>query len=124
MVIKKDTEGMVINIDTARRVNGIDEQQLNLIRSFLQGAVYCLCITHRNQWFSARDFLGGENSNWQGTPLQALFDYYFGRRQDEDYAIHQAGKAVGWILLSVLIADHRVFETRKGYTREYLWTGR
>lgn len=55
-----------------------------------------------------------------------LYEYYRAGRDDEasdKYAVSEAGKAVGKLLEKVLLEDKRVFETRKGYTREYRWTG-
>ena len=34
---------MVIGIETAKGVNGFSDQQLALMRAYLQGAVYCWC---------------------------------------------------------------------------------
>ena len=69
--------------------------------------------------FAARDFIGGDNNFWQRTPLILLYDYYFSSSQDSEYAIQEAGKATGRLLLGVLIEDRRTFETRDKYTKEY-----
>ena len=63
--------------ETIKGVKGITDQQRDRIKAFLQGAVYCLCnSSHKHDWFSVRDFLGGENYYWQDTPLSALYEYY------------------------------------------------
>ena len=59
---------MVIVLKTYKSVNGFSERQLDLMRAFLQGAVYCWCKNRKNEWFAARDLLGGDNYYWQGTP--------------------------------------------------------
>lgn len=117
---------MVIGLITYKNVNGFDERQLMLMKAFLQGAVYCWCKNRKNEWFAARDLLGGDNYYWQGTPLLALFEHYRAGREDQDsiqYAIEEAGKAAGRLLKEVLINDKRTFETQSGYARTYRWTG-
>lgn len=113
---------MVEGIDTYKSVLGFEENQIREMRAFLQGAVYCWCKNCKGQWFAARDLVGGENYDWQGTPLYALFAYYRQYGDDAD-AIDEAGKAAGRLLLGVLIEDKRTYSTRVRFTREYLWTG-
>ena len=59
-----------------------------------------------------------------GTPLIQLYDYYLnGNEENHDYAVEEAGKAVGRLLKEVLIHDKRTFATQEGYPRMYRWTG-
>ena len=89
-----------------------------------QGAVYCWCKNRKDEWFAARDLLGGDNYYQQGTPLIQLYDYYLnGNEDNHDYAVVEAGKAAGRLLKEVLINDKRTFATQAGYTRMYRWTG-
>lgn len=44
-----------------QKVHGLSEEELQKIKAFLQGAVYCI---HKSEWFCARDFIGGDNSYW------------------------------------------------------------
>lgn len=114
---------MVNGINTYNQVHGLTEQEESAILAYLQGAVYCWCKNvGTDKWFAARDFLGGENFDWKKTPMEALFNLYQqGDKSRDAYAIEQAGKAAGWLLLRVLVEDQRVFDTREGYTREYCW---
>ena len=90
----------------------------------LQGAVYCWCKNRKNEWFAARDLIGGDNYFWQGTPLMRLYEYYLNDSRDNgEYAVEEAGKAAGRLLKKVLFEDRRVFDTQDGYTRIYRWTG-
>ena len=115
---------MVIGLTTYKRVHGFSEEQLRLMRAFLQGAVYCWCKNRKDEWFTARDLLGGDNYFWQGTPLYALYTHYLeGNIENHDYAVEEAGKAAGRLLKEVLINDKRTFATEEGYTRRYRWTG-
>lgn len=78
----------------------------------------------KDEWFAARDHLGGDNYYWQGTLLMPLYDYYLnGNEDNHDYAVEEAGKAAGRLLKEVLINGKRTFETEEGYTRMYRWTG-
>ena len=107
-----------------RRVHGITTAQYQAIRAFLQGAVYCWCINRREDHFVARDLVGGDNKDWRGTPLMVLYEYYLDGNDDNyDYAVTEAGKAVGRLLFEVLANDRRVFDTWEDYTRTYRWMG-
>ena len=59
---------MVIGLTTYKSVNGFTDEQLDLMKAFLQGAVYCWYKNRKDEWFAARDLLGGDNYYWQGTP--------------------------------------------------------
>ncbi len=111
MLKVKDEEEAII-----KAVNGLLKEQEQSIRDFLQGAVYCWCKNRKEEWFAARDLLGGENYHWQGTPMFALYE----KSHDEE----QAGKDAGWLLKSVIKEDKRTFKTKKeGLVRQYCWNG-
>lgn len=115
---------MIIGFDNYSSVNGFEDNQLVEMQAFLQGAVYCWCKNRKDEWFAARDFIGGDNYDWNGTPLINLYNYYLdGNEENTEYAIEEAGKAAGRLLKGILIEDKRSFETREGFTREYRWTG-
>lgn len=98
-----------------RNVPGIEEH-LPEIRRYLQGLVNDQCRRHEGVWFYARTLVGGDNRDWGGTPL---YNIYVNRGEDED-AVVQAGRDVGWILMSVLNDDQRrTFETDRGWGRCY-----
>lgn len=106
-----------------RNVNFIDINDIQRIKDYLQGAVYCWCNTKGEEWFSARDFVGKENFDWRGTPCQILFDALYKDENNVDYAVEEAGKALGRILKTVLSQDmQRTFETKKEFkSRIYRW---
>ena len=56
-----------------RNVTGISEEEKRRIKDFLQGGVYCWCKNRKDEWFSLRDLMGGDNFYWQGTPLLPLY---------------------------------------------------
>lgn len=99
-----------------REVHGISEEQKQRISDFLQGAIYCWCKNRKDEWFAARDFLGGDNYYWQNTPMFALYE--------KSENIEQAAKDAGWLLKKVIADDKRSFETKKeGLVRQYRWNG-
>lgn len=95
----------------------IEEQQR--IKDFIQGAVYCCCKNNKGKLFSARDLFGGDNYDWSGTPLIALFDWH--STNGSKNPVEMAGKDIGWLLLDVICRDIRMFEIVEGYTHEYRW---
>jgi hypothetical protein len=107
-----------------RDVTGISEQEKQKIIDFLQGAVYCWCNNKKDDWFSARDFLGGENYYWQGTPLITLYEKHQKKGKDWETSAKDAGKDAGWLLKRVIDRDKRSFETKEeDLIRKYRWTG-
>jgi hypothetical protein len=107
---------MLLEKSEVREVHGISEEQRQRIRDFLQGAVYSWCKNRKDEWFAARDLLGGDNYYWQNTPMFALYE------KSED--VEQAGKDAGWLLKQVISNDKRSIETQKdGLVRQYRWNG-
>ncbi len=102
-----------------REVTGISDTDQTAIRHFLQGAVYCWCKNRRDEWFSLRDLMGGDNYYWEGTPMIALYRKHEAASSD---AVKSAGQDGGWLLKSVIDADPRTFKTREAnMIREYRW---
>ncbi len=113
---------MTLNVlSRSRNVTGITEEEKIRIKDFLQGAIYCWCKNRKNEWFSLRDLMGGDNFYWQGTPLMPLYLKHEGINDDP---VREAGKDAGWILKAVIIQDKRLFDTRKeALIRQYRWIG-
>jgi|SRR5574344_124706 hypothetical protein len=115
---------MLINKSEVREVKGISERDKQRIMDFLQGAVYSWCKNQKREWFSARDFLGGDNYYWQGTPLLVLYEKHIQKGKSWEDSVKDAGKDAGWILKKVIDLDKRSFETKKEeLIRKYRWTG-
>jgi len=103
---------------------GISDQDLLLIKAYLQGSVYSWIKNRTGEIFAARDLVGGENFDWFGTPLFCLFEKHRDLGKSNESAVDGAGKDLGWILKSVLHEDKRTFEThKKGMTKAYRWIG-
>lgn len=96
-----------------RKVHGTTEIQRDLIEAYIQGAVYCWVKNRQGEWFAARDLVGGENFDREGTPLYVLFQKHIDLRKDHESAVDPAGKDFGWLLKSVIAEDERTFKAGK-----------
>ena len=112
---------MVVPNPKKRRISAdLTDQQIELIKAFIQGAVYCYCnMADKGSTFAARDLFGGENYYWNRTPLMALYEWH--KNTGADNPVDMAGKDLGWILLDVLDCDKRHFRKIKGYVNSYEW---
>jgi len=109
--------------DTIRGVSWISHEEERRIMDFLQGAVYCFCNNHRDEWFSAIELMGGLNrDNWTNTPLGVLYDKHINDGKDHEEAWALAGQEEGKILKKVIQNDQRQFETEESFpARKYRW---
>ncbi len=85
----------------------IDEE---IIKVYMQGAVYSFCNTNKDEYFSTRILFGGDNRNWGGTPMQKLYDYQLKEGKTCDEAFDLAARDAGWLLKQTLERDTRNFE--------------
>ena len=111
----------IVPASEIREVSGISASEKQRIYDFLQGAIYCWCKNRSEEWFSIKDLLGGDNFDWNGTPLIVLYDKHIKSGKTYDEAVAAGGKDAGWIAKKVLGADSRTFETATGYVRSYRW---
>jgi len=107
-----------------REVRGISEIEKSLIKSFMQGAIYCWVKNRKDELFAVRDLMGGENFDWRGTPLQALYRKHIDAGKNDEAACEAAAKDLGWLVKSVLVEDKRTFLANKaGLVNVYQWVG-
>lgn len=85
----------------------VDEE---IIKVYMQGAVYAFCNTNKGEAFSARILFGGDNKNWGNTPMQKLYDYYIKEGKTEEDAHQAAAIDAGRLLKAVLERDSRKFD--------------
>ncbi|KQO28421.1 hypothetical protein ASF10_23105 [Flavobacterium sp. Leaf82] len=111
----------IIPFSKIRNVTNITVAEKERIYDFFQGALYCWCKNRPDEWFTVRDFLGGENFDWNGTPLIVLFNKHKKQGKSDADSIEAAGKDAGWIAKKVIAEDAREFETEKGFVRRYKW---
>ena len=105
-----------------RNVQGLSGVERQLIQAFAQGAVYCWVKNRKGEWFAVRDLVGGENTDWSGTPLEPLYTKHINAGKDPDEAFEAAAKDIGWIVKGVLEKDQRHFENdHLGFVSRYRW---
>ena len=113
---------MIRGNDRVFRVHGVNEH-LGEIEAYLRNKVDTWCENHViGNGFAARDLIGGKYKDWNGTPLQVLYNHYLQRRHgDVLYAYREAAKAAGRILKGVLKRDaaHTFLITRDYKTIRY-----
>ncbi len=88
------------------------------IQNYLLGAINCFIRNNNDTWFKAKDII---LSNWNGTPLQIIYDFFESNGLSEEDSKKQAGMCLGQILKKVIFDDPRTFETKKDQVnpREY-----
>ncbi|MEN6620307.1 MAG: hypothetical protein ABFD50_01995 [Smithella sp.] len=107
-----------------REPSDLLDSHRELIRAFMQGAIYCWVKNRPRESFAVRDLVGGLNNNWNGTPLQVLYDRHINTGKNADEAFEAAAKDLGWIVKTLLSEDRRVFEVEKaGLVNTYLMVG-
>ena len=114
----------LLNNQTIYDVKGLDARERDLALCFIQGAVYCWIKNRAGETFALRDLVGGDNADWAGTPLQALWGKSIGGKTDAQ-AYEQAAKDAGWLLKKVLHDDQRNFSSEpRGLVNSYKWVSR
>ena len=106
------------------RVHGVDRAHQEEIRAYLREKLDAWCASHhKGDDLAARDWLGGQNRDWHGTPLQELYNFYASRNRGDRYAYREAGKASGRILKGVIDRDeHHMFHLAREFrTVRYIW---
>lgn len=103
----------------------VDPATKQAIKTFLLGAVWAWCNEHQQgsgAWFTAHDFVGGANNDWQGTPCLNLYNAHLAAGKTPSEATDQAGKDIGHLLFNTLLdVQGRTFTTRDGYVKGYTW---
>lgn len=100
----------------------VQPEELALIKSYLQGAVYSWIKDHPDDFFAARDLVGGLNKEWHGTPLDCLYWKHKNTGKTHEKSMFCAGIDLGWILKTVLSEDKRKFSSRSvGRAKGYKW---
>lgn len=108
---------MLVEDSMIKKVNSISREQEQRILDYLQGAVYCWCKNRKAELFAARDFLGRDNFEWEGTPMFVLYE--------KSNDVEKAGIDAGWLLKKMINNDKRTFNTEiKGMVRDYRWNGK
>lgn len=114
----------ILNLSGSKKISvKLSLNEINEIKLYIKGAVDGFCNINNGETFSVRRLFGGDNGNWNGTPLQAIYNYYVS--VGEDNAKEKSAIDVGVLLKQVLSDDvYWEYELKKGYTNEYRRVGR
>lgn len=106
---------MIIN-STKRTVKitaKVSENDLKLMESYILGAVHGFTAAADSKSFKVRDLFGFDNRDWNGTPIQKIYEFYLKSLPHED-AADKAGKDVGKLLRKVLAKDKYEYKEEFG----------
>ncbi|MFZ0827959.1 MAG: hypothetical protein WAO02_11105 [Verrucomicrobiia bacterium] len=107
-----------------RDVKGISDAERTSIMAFMQGAVYSWVKNRMGEPFAVWDLVGGENFDWDGTPLVVLYEKHINQGKSNAKAIEAAAKDLGWLTKTMLAEDKRTFVPSKaGLVSHYEWVG-
>lgn len=107
---------MILNIKkTSRNVHTINATELSKIESYID---YISINQFRaGQWYAARDFFGGSNADWTGTPLELLYQrrlqQYRNHFDSKKDAFKQAGRDLGHIIKNILSKSVKYYKECK-----------
>lgn len=82
----------------------VSEKDLKLMENYILGAVHGFTAAADSKSFKVRDLFGFDNRDWNGTPIQKIYEFYLKSLPHED-AADKAGKDVGKLLRKVLAED-------------------
>ena len=84
----------------------LSDEEVNLAKAYILGAVHSRCTAGGDPRISIRRLFGGDNANWKGTPLQAIYNYYVSvKGYAHEKAADSAAQDVGKLLKTVLYED-------------------
>lgn len=87
----------------------ICEEEANEIQEFITRLYNAVLNQSETIEFTLRDVLGGFNRDWNGTPLQKIYNVYFERINDRDITYQRAAREAGAFLKRALDKDERTF---------------
>lgn len=112
---------MIINNNSpAKSVTGLNDQEIQAIKNYLKERVNDWIKKNPSEPFTLSDLVGKENANWEGTPLQRLYDKN-SHFNDEKKQYAQTAKDAGLLLKKVLEEDLRTFSLEKKRTNTYIF---
>lgn len=102
---------MIISRSNAKRNISakISPIEKDLAKTYIKDAVNKHCEKSPQNPFSVRILFGGDNRDWNGTPLQCIYNYYKYKLKLSN-AKERAAKDVGWLFKEVLCNDTLVFQ--------------
>lgn len=91
----------------------VSEKDLKLMEIYILGAVHGFTAAAGSKSFKVRDLFGFDNRDWNGTPIQEIYEFYLKSESHED-AAEKAAQDVGKLLRKVLAEDKYEYEEEFG----------
>lgn len=107
---------MSIKNITITNVRIVDNKEKQKIITFFDDIITKWLTDRNNEWFYINDLLDfgiGQHKDWNGTPLQVLYDNYINSGKTEEQAHTQAGKDAGKLLKETVHNRIEQFDTKK-----------
>lgn len=96
----------------------LPQQEIEMAKAYIRDAINTFCQNNLRQSFAVRDLFGGENGDWQGTPLQAIYEYHIAARASDPK--DSARKDVGKLMKIVLSEEDGYYiQSQGGKTKLY-----
>lgn len=95
-----------VTVKPRKVLPGMSAEKLDNMKIYIQSSVDDFCKCNPREKFSVRILFGGENRDWNGTPLQEAFDYSQNKGFDHDRSKKNAAIAIGYLLKFALADDN------------------
>ncbi len=82
----------------------VSENDLELMKMYILGAVHGFTVVAEQKSFKVRDLFGYDNRDWNGTPIQEIYEFYLKSLPHKE-AAEKAAQDVGKLLRKVLTDD-------------------
>lgn len=91
----------------------VSEKDLKLMENYILGAVHGFTAAADSKSFKVRDLFGFDNRDWNGTPIQKIYEFYLKSESHKD-AAEKAAQDVGKLLRKILTEDKYEYEEEFG----------
>lgn len=113
---------MLIKDNKIISVTIVNYEEKQKITNFFDNLITKWITQRNNEWFCINDLLDfglGQHKDWNGTPLQVLYNNQINSGKTHQKALKSAGQAVGKILKETVHLRQENFDTKKNYYRYY-----
>lgn len=100
----------------------IDYEEKQKIIAFFDDIITRWLTQRSDEWFYIKNLLDfgiGRHKNWNGTPLEVLYDNYINSGKTEKESITLSGQAAGKLLKETVHLRQENFDTKINHYRYY-----
>lgn len=102
----------MIDISDITELTWLTIEQLIEIESYLNKIIDVWINKNPIQEFGVPELLGGSNRDWNGTPMQYLYDHFYSIYKDDEMAKEKAAYNSG-ILVNKVVLQDRVSDVKQ-----------